>query len=1596
MARQKINRQPLTRNKERAQAGREAREAVRSGQRREEAAPSSPFERAPLTRNRQVATGGVSESKGARAMQEKRMEQGEPAPVIQPSTTPKQISPTAKLGIGLNVTQPTFTQPKADKRLTPVSGFSSAPDPVSGTNRELGQKLRQTPGLGKVYSGLDVIQKATEPAAKIAQEYYTPGAGLGAIAAAERGAAQFFAKEAPHVSRLTRNILTQGGIGGITAGGQSLASHPERGLEEARKQAAIGAASGAALPIAGALVKEAIIKPLQKYASKQAEQIIGKFLGRANQPLRRVGQPQPEAPVSAPGSVRPPIASPKVQEPDNIVTARKDLQDIDDEIKNLNTQYNQAVEDQFQLLRGQFKNREGVEQGHLIFDPVSGEVKDRYGRISSNPLWVQNFFKTYKRNPTVADMRQLAKEQVDNGYVDEQGFIPGWKESNNFDETLEALNGVRGQLSLSLDELAPKPAPPAAPAVNPEIQRLEADFQAYKDRVNESVKNGVRNRDEANREIKGRAMALAAEKRSIIQGDSLEPIEGGLTGKELEAKVKRMESNYSGKPVTVNGRNGTVTKTSFGKVGVRFDDGTESFFYPDDVKPQQAAPSPSPQAATSPVTPPTQQAKQLPLDVPQAVPRPITPPRERTPGIRSNFETQRSSGEFSAPAQQAINELDQTYRVKPNVETAEEAKRAISNVDQAEDDFFSNKYLNAGDNAKHTAVGYELMKELDAAGQYGKLAQVSAKLAEDLTKQGQGIQAARLIRRLSPEGQLQSLQRIAKNNDMEVTAQDTEDFLKAAQKNVEAGQEPTRQNTLIDVLEALEAGKKPTKEDIEAVSSLAERARKFTPEAKEKREPLVRKDRKRDKAVEALGKAAEAAQKRIEARRNIGFLPKGGSDLIDYGIILAHELAKKTVTQADYVKFIVDQWGEEFREHAGKILNIAKREIDRQPSLRAKEVKAVEDVVERWRNSTPATSADAAKIKQLADSLKKLQGKNREESEIAIQQIMNKYDKGSITDKIQAVRYMAMLGNTLTQGINATSGLAKAQLDNFIDLFGWMVDGLVSSATKRERSTAAIGMNPFEYIGGMFKNAKTGITANWKGVSPGGLVDPSEINGFAFKGKNPVSKLFQLGERSLRAVAGGADFMTYKTQFDNEIMKQARLAAKNAPNKKNAIQKFVNDPPPEAIELADEVGRRATFQQKNSLGSVAAEGVSKLGNMQGKKRIPGKIAEQGVRAVLPFIRTPLNIAQTAAQMTPAGAIQGLYGIIRAKTPAEQRIAIHNLGLGVTGSGLGALGWFLSDAGVITGSNDSGDKDLDALRDQAAKGKYRFNQDGAWRLLKSLLSGNGWEEAKSAAKYKEGDTTFDYNRLQPLTFPLAVGAGIQEGGVKKGAAEGASSLLGMSSLTGLQNLFATAPGGSATDKNVGIAKKFVEGYLKSFSPSLLAQEARREDTTQRQTPYNKGILEDIKGYQQSRTPSLGGLIPDKYSSKGLPAKVTTLGEDKKGAAGVWRNYGNPYRSDEQAFSKAASIISDLIDRTGNEKLAPSAPEKKIDLGAETVELDPKRYEKYQRDVGKEIATRVTALPKDLTDLQLTTLITNIQKNVKERQRNLIKAELRKKG
>lgn len=95
-------------------------------------------------------------------------------------------------------------------------------------------------------------------------------------------------------------------------------------------------------------------------------------------------------------------------------------------------------------------------------------------------------------------------------------------------------------------------------------------------------------------------------------------------------------------------------------------------------------------------------------------------------------------------------------------------------------------------------------------------------------------------------------------------------------------------------------------------------------------------------------------------------------------------------------------------------------------------------------------------------------------------------------------------------------------------------------------------------------------------------------------------------------------------------------------------------------------------------------------------------------AVMPFAKTPINIAKNSVTYSPIGLLKGVYemtkGVQSGRCTADQ--AIRHLSKGMTGSSIIVLGAYLFSQGILNGT--TGDDDKDSFEESRGKQSYSLN------------------------------------------------------------------------------------------------------------------------------------------------------------------------------------------------------------------------------------------------------------------------------------------------
>lgn len=302
------------------------------------------------------------------------------------------------------------------------------------------------------------------------------------------------------------------------------------------------------------------------------------------------------------------------------------------------------------------------------------------------------------------------------------------------------------------------------------LDQLDIELKDIKERYTKMYPNDKKQRDS---KIKARAMEISAQKRNLIQGDWLIPIEKGLTSNELNNKINRLKSNYVGKEVIVDNNKGKVIGTSFGKIGVEFENGNTKYYDAADIKPIQNIDSiikeqkeKYNQLITENKVDTTK--KLNPIEISNLTENDAT----TTPKLSKTEDSKAGKGEshywgninektnmLSDDTKKAILSRDDIkyYKQITNKDSLNEAFDKLNKSGASETFRWSNIDSKTA-TATDVAEGWILLKQYNDAGDYDGAIVVAKKMKEMGTSAGQTVQAFNIMERMTPEGMVKYAQ----------------------------------------------------------------------------------------------------------------------------------------------------------------------------------------------------------------------------------------------------------------------------------------------------------------------------------------------------------------------------------------------------------------------------------------------------------------------------------------------------------------------------------------------------------------------------------------------------------------------------------------------------------------------------------------------------------------------------------------------------------------------------------------------------------------------------------------------------------------------
>ena len=514
------------------------------------------------------------------------------------------------------------------------------------------------------------------------------------------------------------------------------------------------------------------------------------------------------------------------------------------------------------------------------------------------------------------------------------------------------------------------------------------------------------------------------------------------------------------------------------------------------------------------------------------------------------------------------------------------------------------------------------------------------------------------------------------------------------------------------------------------------------------------------------------------------------------------------------------------------------------------------------------------------------------------------------TDYLDAWRYFAMLGNPRTHIRNA--------IGNVIFRGAMGARNVVSAGLQRalipenQRTRTMIQSKEYmDFAKADLENAMDELTGN-KYTDEFGEVRKRQLETLYPK---PIQALMNTSTKGMEYMDLVAKKFTYVRDMAN-FLKARNVDLENIP--KGMLE--------EARNHAVEQAKYSTFQQYSDLAHALS--VYEQNGVAGKLLIGGMV---------PFKRTPINIAKAAVDFSPIGLAKGLNRTVRdvRKGLYTAGESIDQLAAGMTGTGIMVLGYFMAKMGLVSASGDDNDK-------QAGFDTAQGTQNYALNI-----------------PLPNGDTySYTIDWAAPAAIPLFIGAeffnSLAERDGEQTAAEVAldsigklfEPLLATTMLSGISSSIKSASY-SSSNPIYGVLGNVASNYAGQFVPTLLSQIAKTMDPVRRSTFYdaNSKVPKELQRFLQRQGAKIPGL------SEKMPEYLDVWGRNDVGSDNVLiralENFVSPGYVKKLDSSSMESELQRLND-AGYEGMLPSALQKSAKLDGNRMTAE--QWMKRQKEQG----------------------------------------------
>ena len=512
-------------------------------------------------------------------------------------------------------------------------------------------------------------------------------------------------------------------------------------------------------------------------------------------------------------------------------------------------------------------------------------------------------------------------------------------------------------------------------------------------------------------------------------------------------------------------------------------------------------------------------------------------------------------------------------------------------------------------------------------------------------------------------------------------------------------------------------------------------------------------------------------------------------------------------------------------------------------------------------------------------------------------------------DMLNAWRYFAMLGNPRTHIRNIMGNVASAAaLDT-----SHKVSAVGQKFLPKEKRTRALHTS---------KAAKQFAKADYANVE-------TELSGNAYK--TEMSEIKQRQKLFPKPLQKVMDANTWALDAEDQVFKKksyidsmGNFLTARGWDVNNLTEAQLNEARQHAIQDA----KIATFQDASALADT-------LSRLEKKN----KATEVIIGSLVPFKRTPINVAKRSFELSPAGLLKAItYDAVQVKKGnMDATKMIDHIGQGLTGSGVAALGAFLAAQGIFSAGSSDDDKEanFDAGMGQQEYainiGGKSYTIDWASPTVVPLAMGGELYEALHQ-KYDDEETAF--NQAMATVSRMF------------------DPMLNMTMLSGIGSTVSSAAY-NKSNPLFGIASNVATNFGGQFVPTLFGQVARTVDNTRRTTYADKNspVPSSVQKFLQRQANKIPGLSQYQPAYTDVWGREQKNGPDNVFARAAYNFFSPGYLADAKG-TQAEKALKELYQATGDNSVLPSKPQKYYkDADGVKKFLNADQYSKLTSEGGK---------------------------------------------